>query len=153
MENYSLLKEAHNLKLTPHKEPGRPLVIIGQLMRADKTPIAGQQIHFYQADHQGQFEEAITGDESTTRLSGSLTTDKKGRYRIKTVLPGASGKGPHIHLILPGAKVEDLDLYFKQYMSSEQIYWAKNETDEALVMRLFKDKKGRLAGIKDIVVE
>jgi protocatechuate 3,4-dioxygenase beta subunit len=72
---------------------GTPLVITGYVLSADCEPIAGALLDFWQADGQGEY------DNAGYRLRGHQFTDQAGRYRLETVAPGEyPGRTPHIHV-------------------------------------------------------
>lgn len=63
--------------------PGSPVLILeGRLTdAATGNPIAGAELDFWQADHEGHY------DRVGHHLSGVVTTDADGRYRIRTAVP------------------------------------------------------------------
>ena len=94
---------------TPHaqiaakSEPGRRLVVRGQVFRSDgRTPAARVILYAYHTDAAGLYNpRGLPG----ARLHAWLRTDAKGRYEYRTIRPGAyPGRtaAAHIHLQLWG---------------------------------------------------
>ena len=77
-------------------EPGERLVIEGRVLDAGK-PLSCVTVYVYHADSMGWY---ARGEESRgNRLAGVLRTNRRGEYRVHTVMPGAydhSGRG-HLH--------------------------------------------------------
>lgn len=83
-------------------EPGLPgvrLALTGIVAGLSCGPIAGASLEFWQADHRGNY------DGTGFRLRARQMTDAAGRYRLVTIMPGASGaNAPHIgvHVTVAG---------------------------------------------------
>jgi protocatechuate 3,4-dioxygenase beta subunit len=123
---------------------GQPIELAGFVLTRDCKPIAGALLDFWQADDKGQY------DNSGFRLRGHQFTDADGRFRLRTVVPGAYvGRTRHIHVkVQPrGGRVLTTQLYFPGE--------AKNRSDglfrKELLMRTAKNE-GWLAGRFDFVV-
>jgi polyisoprenoid-binding protein YceI len=101
-------------------EPGERLVLKGTVYDADgKTPVPGAKLHVYHTDAAGKYSatEAGVGDERNPRLQCRLETDARGRFKIRTILPGPypGGKTPrHIHIMVtaPGGVVHNATFQF-----------------------------------------
>lgn len=95
-------------QITEENEPGQPLVVTGTVYRADgKTPAPGVLVDIYHTDAKGLYAPR-SEPRGTIRIRGQVRTDKKGRYRFKTIKPGSypSGDAPaHIHYTLTGAGI------------------------------------------------
>ena len=77
-------------------EPGGRFVIEGRVLGAgDSVPLAGVTLYAYHADGKGWY--ALTRDAPYPRLAGVLRTDARGRYRVRSILPGMSEGQPHVH--------------------------------------------------------
>jgi protocatechuate 3,4-dioxygenase beta subunit len=66
-------------------------------------------LDFWQADSNGTY------DNAGFRLRGHLYTDKQGRYRLETIVPGPyPGRTRHIHVkvAIPGQPILTTQLYF-----------------------------------------
>jgi protocatechuate 3,4-dioxygenase beta subunit len=100
---------------------GRRLLVRGRVLSTDCKPLARVRLDFWQADGQGEY------DNRGYRLRGYQLTDRKGRYRLETVVPAQyESRAPHIHvkvtprggatltsqLYLPGAAANRSDPIF-----------------------------------------
>ena len=123
---------------------GQPIELAGFVMTRGCKPVAGALLEFWQADDQGRY------DNSGFRLRGHQFTDVDGRYRLRSIVPGAYvGRTRHIHVkVQPrGGRVLTTQLYFPGE--------AKNRSDglfrKELLMRTTKNA-GWLAGRFDFVL-
>ena len=123
---------------------GQPIELVGFVLTRSCKPIAGALLDFWQADDKGQY------DNSGFRLRGHQFTDADGRFRLRTVVPGAYvGRTRHIHVkVQPhGGRVLTTQLYFPGE--------AKNRSDglfrKELLVRTAKNE-GWLAGRFDFVM-
>lgn len=88
---------------------GLPLLVTGTVLSTSCKPVAGALLDFWQADGNGQY------DNSGFRLRGHQLTDRNGRYRLETVVPGLyPGRTRHIHVRAkaPGRPVLTTQLFF-----------------------------------------
>src|SRR5439155_9244357 len=70
-------------------------VMEGRLIGPDgKSGMPGVKMFAYHADRDGLYAKQ---PRHYMRLAGVLTTDKQGRYRIVSALPGSYGGPPHVH--------------------------------------------------------
>jgi protocatechuate 3,4-dioxygenase beta subunit len=78
-------------------EPGRRFVMEGRLLASgDSLPMPGVTLFVYHVDRRGWY--FLPKDSSgVPRLAATLRTDAKGRYRIRTILPGQYEGAPHVH--------------------------------------------------------
>jgi protocatechuate 3,4-dioxygenase beta subunit len=123
---------------------GQPIELVGFVLSRNCKPIAGALLEFWQADDKGQY------DNSGFRLRGHQFTDADGRYRLKSIVPGAyPGRTRHFHVkVQPsGGRVLTTQLYFPGE--------AKNRSDglfrKELLVRTAKNE-GWLAGRFDFVL-
>ncbi|MEH2531612.1 protocatechuate 3,4-dioxygenase beta subunit [Bradyrhizobium sp. AZCC 1588] len=123
---------------------GQPIELVGFVLTRACKPIAGALLDFWQADDKGRY------DNSGFRLRGHQFSDAEGRYRLRSVVPGAYvGRTRHIHVkVQPrGGRVLTTQLYFPGE--------ALNRTDglfrKELLVRTAKNA-GWLAGRFDFVV-
>lgn len=124
---------------------GQPIELAGFVLTRNCKPIAGALLDFWQADDRGQY------DNSGFRLRGHQFTEADGRFRLRTVVPGAYvGRTRHIHVkVQPrGGRVLTTQLYFPGE--------AKNRSDglfrRELLMRT-TEHAGLLAARFDFVVD
>lgn len=90
---------------------GQVVNIAGRVLNADSKPLPGIQIEIWQANSYGRY--THPADQHDAALDPNfegyclLTTDDEGRYRFKTVKPGAypvdgGMRAPHIHFDVRG---------------------------------------------------
>ncbi|MDE5453370.1 intradiol ring-cleavage dioxygenase [Bradyrhizobium sp. CSA112] len=123
---------------------GQPIELVGFVLTRACKPIAGALLDFWQADDKGRY------DNSGFRLRGHQFADAEGRYRLRSIVPGAYvGRTRHIHVkVQPGGgRVLTTQLYFPGE--------ALNRTDglfrKELLVRTAKNA-GWLAGRFDFVL-
>jgi protocatechuate 3,4-dioxygenase beta subunit len=124
---------------------GQPIELVGFVLTRGCKPLAGALLDFWQADDKGRY------DNSGFRLRGHQFTDAEGRFRLRSVVPGAyPGRTRHIHVkVQPrGGRVLTTQLYFPGE--------AKNRSDglfrSELLVRTAKNA-GWIAGRFDFVVD
>ncbi|MEH2504184.1 protocatechuate 3,4-dioxygenase beta subunit [Bradyrhizobium sp. AZCC 1578] len=123
---------------------GQPIELVGFVLTRACKPVAGALLDFWQADDKGRY------DNSGFRLRGHQFSDAEGRYRLRSIVPGAYvGRTRHIHVkVQPrGGRMLTTQLYFPGE--------ALNRTDglfrKELLVRTAKNA-GWLAGRFDFVV-
>jgi protocatechuate 3,4-dioxygenase beta subunit len=113
-------------------DPGQPLRISGWVRDSSGNPIAGATVYVRQTDDSGTY---------TAQYQGSLKTDKDGRYRLVTVLPGNYYRAKHIHIgaVHDGYEFLETEILFKGDLNLDP------ETQEKYAIHLeeasVKDKK------------
>jgi protocatechuate 3,4-dioxygenase beta subunit len=88
---------------------GIRLTLTGTVLTADCTPVAHALLDFWQADSDGQY------DNAGYTLRGHQYTDENGRYQLITVVPGLyPGRTEHIHFKVqaPNGPVLTSQLFF-----------------------------------------
>jgi len=94
-------------RIAPIGEPGTPLVIQGQVFKADgTTPAAGVTVFAYQTDSKGIYNES--GKSPDWRLRGWAITDRGGRYEFTTIRPApypGRSIAAHVHIGIEGAGI------------------------------------------------
>jgi len=88
---------------------GTRLVLTGSVLATDCSPVAGALLDFWHADSQGEY------DNEGYRLRGHQFADRRGRYRLETIVPGLyTGRTRHIHVKVqaPHQPVLTTQLYF-----------------------------------------
>jgi protocatechuate 3,4-dioxygenase, beta subunit len=92
---------------------GQVVHVMGRVLHPDGRPVAGARIEIWQANTHGRY--AHPNDFNPAPLDphfegfASLLTDAQGRYRFKTIKPGAYPAGntvrpPHIHFAISGGR-------------------------------------------------
>jgi protocatechuate 3,4-dioxygenase beta subunit len=124
---------------------GQPVELSGVVLTRGCRPVARALVDLWQADDEGDY------DNKGFRLRGHQYTDAEGRYRFRTVVPGAyPGRTRHFHVKVqpPGGRVLTTQLYFPGE--------AKNRSDglyrPELLMRVAK-AEGALAARFDFVLD
>jgi protocatechuate 3,4-dioxygenase beta subunit len=88
---------------------GQLFELSGLVLSRDCKPLAGALLDFWQANDAGEY------DGSGFRLRGHQFTDTGGRYRLRTIVPGAYDRRTrHIHVKVqpPGGRLLTTQLYF-----------------------------------------
>jgi protocatechuate 3,4-dioxygenase, beta subunit len=94
-----------------HRAQGQVVHVSGRVLNSAGVPIKGARIEIWQANTHGRY--AHAGDDNPAPLDpgfegyADLRTDEEGRYRFKTIKPGAYPAGggtrpPHIHFDVSG---------------------------------------------------
>lgn len=99
--------------LASPKDKGMPLVIAGAVQTLRCEPLEKAEIDIWQADATGAY------DNDGYRFRGALLTDAKGRFHLRTIVPGRYLNGStyrpaHIHVKVRARGHEELttQLYF-----------------------------------------
>jgi protocatechuate 3,4-dioxygenase beta subunit len=72
---------------------GQPVELVGFVLSRACKPLPGALLDFWQADDRGQY------DNSGFHLRGHQFSDAEGRYRLRSIVPGAYvGRTRHIHV-------------------------------------------------------
>lgn len=138
LATYRELGENHRVVLADSTEPGQRLFVLGRLVqRGDRRPLPGLRVAIFHTNANGSYEEAVAGDESTARLSGSVEADSAGRFLMSTILPGGYGRreGGHIHIHVSTANAGFYDIHFAQYAGWGLRRWAER-TQRGVVFEL-----------------
>jgi protocatechuate 3,4-dioxygenase beta subunit len=88
---------------------GTALTLTGLVVDRRCRPLSGALLDFWQADASGEY------DNSGYRLRGHQFTDRRGRFDLRTVVPGLyPGRTRHIHVKVqrPHGRVLTTQLYF-----------------------------------------
>jgi catechol 1,2-dioxygenase len=91
--------------------PGTRFVVRGRVLAPDcKTPLAGALLDFWQADHEGRYDNDGHAplDPRVYVLRGRMLADRDGRYELSTIIPGRYLNGEqyrpaHIHVRVAAA--------------------------------------------------
>jgi protocatechuate 3,4-dioxygenase beta subunit len=100
------------IKGRKERAQGQVLQVVGQVFNIKRAPVKGVQVELWQANAAGRYDHPA--DPNTAPLDpnfqgyGVAVTDGEGRYRFKTVMPGAYpvvpgwDRPPHLHMQLTG---------------------------------------------------
>jgi protocatechuate 3,4-dioxygenase beta subunit len=131
-ENISFIDNDNEniILLAPVDEPGQRLII--NVTVTDKQtgdPIPTAEVYLYQANTNGEYHPSDPQDESTARLSGIITSDKNGKFKINTVLPGEYEEPGNRHIHIHYARAKDYEqtggvILFEDNVNDEVRQWA-----------------------------
>src|SRR5262245_56319296 len=72
----------HRAVLVDDQDRGERLLIAGTVLTTDCEPVAGAELDVWHADANGGY------DLDGYHFRGALTTDAKGRYELRSIVPG-----------------------------------------------------------------
>ena len=124
---------------------GQPIELVGFVLSRACNPLTGALLDFWQADDKGRY------DNSGFHLRGHQFSDAKGRYRLRSIVPGGYvGRTRHIHVkVQPrGGRVLTTQLYFPGEPQNRSDGLFRSE----LLMRTAKNE-GWLAARFDFVLD
>jgi protocatechuate 3,4-dioxygenase beta subunit len=125
--------------------PGQPIELVGFVLTRACKPVAGALIDVWHADDKGTY------DNKGFRLRGHQFADEQGRFRIRTIVPGAyEGRTRHFHVkVQPkGGRILTTQLYFPGEAANRSDGLYRKE----LLIRTAKNA-GALAGRFDFVLD
>ena len=142
-------KDADLTRIEGHAQAaeGEVVVVAGRVLDEAGAPIAGALIDVWQANVHGRY--SHEADPNPQPLDpnfqgwGKLVTDEEGRYRFRTIIPGAYQVGeawsrpPHIHFKVARRGFHEL---------TTQMYFADHPLNELdrLLQSVPEDKRGML---------
>ena len=94
----------------PGRAAGQVIHVMGRVINPQGQPVQGARVEIWQANTYGRYTHPNHTNPAPLDPNfegfGVLTTDAEGRYRFKTIKPGAYGRGrmrpPHIHFEVTG---------------------------------------------------
>jgi protocatechuate 3,4-dioxygenase beta subunit len=103
----------HKAVLVNARDPGERLTIAGVVRSIDCKPIAGAEMEIWHADARGAY------DNDGFHFRGALATDARGRWELRSIVPGRYMNGDryrpaHVHIKLHarGHRALTTQLYF-----------------------------------------
>lgn len=141
-------------------EPGQPLIVSGKIYAPDgRTPLEGITLSVYQTDATGVYTTS-GGNNRNTRLHGSMTSNKEGRYEFRTIKPGSypgSRNPAHIHAFVAGPGYPEywIDEYHfddDPFISDERKREAAAQGSFSPILKLTRGSDGILRGTRDIKI-
>ncbi|MEJ0076155.1 MAG: intradiol ring-cleavage dioxygenase [Alphaproteobacteria bacterium] len=124
---------------------GQPIELVGFVLTRGCKPLPDAIVDLWQADSKGDY------DNSGFRLRGHQRADAEGRYRFRTIVPGAyEGRTRHFHVKVapPAGRLLTTQLYFPGEPKNQKDGLFRRE----LLMRTAKNQ-GWLAGRFDFVLD
>lgn len=81
---------------------GGIIYIMGRVLGRDENPVSGATVEIWQANAEGNYNHPDNYRDDKFQGFGAVTTGADGRYRFRTIKPGAYGvaffqRTPHIH--------------------------------------------------------
>jgi len=131
--------------LTAPGTAGQPIEFTGFVLTRACRPVANALLDLWHADDKGEY------DNSGFRFRGHVRADGEGRYRFRTIVPGAyEGRTRHFHIKVapPAGRLLTTQLYFPGEPRNAKDGLFRKE----LLMRTAKNE-GALAGRFDFVVD
>lgn len=149
-----------SLTMISPAEPGSGLVIAGVVSDEQGEPIPGAVVALYHTDAAGYYSPGSTSGENA-RLFGSVATDRSGRYRIRTVMPGhyADSPGVPLHLHM-GTRAEGFraaeghraSVYFENDPALIGANLEEIRSDGCVILPLAENAEGVALAVHDIVL-
>jgi protocatechuate 3,4-dioxygenase beta subunit len=145
---------------------GNVLVLYGQVLDANGSPLEGATVEIWQTDYQGIYDHPndprTSSRDPNFQSYGSVTTDANGLYSFRTIIPAAyENRPPHIHVKVKvgGTTLLTTQFYFVDVQSqnaSDAIFSQLGAAAENVLLTPtdFTDAAGNavLVAQKDIVV-
>ena len=144
---------------------GRVVHVLGRVLNGRGAPVAGARVEIWQANTHGRYTHAY--DTNPAPLDPNFegyavqTTDAEGRYRFKTVKPGAYpvtedwSRPPHIHFDVSGRVGRTVtQMYFEDEPLNEVDQLLINTPQPDLLIARYQplEAAGAGAGPDDLVV-
>jgi protocatechuate 3,4-dioxygenase beta subunit len=123
---------------------GVPLLLTGEVVDTSCRPVRGALLDFWQADAAGRY------DNEGYRLRGHQFADARGRYALRTIVPGLyPGRTRHIHVKVqrPHGRILTTQLYFP----GEPRNRTDGIFDSALLMDVRRAGRGRRARFRFVL--
>lgn len=142
---------SHHAQIVPVGEPGRPLIVEGQVFAPDgRTPLKGITVYAYNTDSEGYY--GTGHKEYPPRLYGWMKTDVGGRFELHTIHPGhyPDMRVPaHIHFTIwgrgyPPQWVEELRFEDDPYITAHMLEEASQEGGFSSIRSLTQTEDGVL---------
>ncbi len=140
------------IQLVNDSEPGEPLIIYGKIIDSKtRQPVKGVTLFLYQTDSTGVYTNA--GPDEQARISGTVSTNASGCFKIKTILPGdypGQKNSRHLHYIINAKGYQEIKsiLFFKGF-TTENIAGQ----GPLIVLDIQKDKAGTWSGSTDFYMD
>jgi protocatechuate 3,4-dioxygenase, beta subunit len=130
-------------RIVPQGEPGKPLIIEGQVFTPDGTaPAEGITVYAYNTDAEGYY--GADHKEYPPRLYGWMKTDGEGRFELRTILPGhypGMQVPAHVHFTVWGGSyppqwVEELRFEGDRYITPAMLAQAAGKGEFSSIQPL-----------------
>lgn len=130
--------------------PGQILIFEGRVLNTACQPLPNAVVELWGCDSAGNY------DNTGYTLRGHQMTDAQGRFRFKTIKPGAYGNSsfrrtPHLHVKVQGPRAASL-LTTQLYFPQEPLNRQDGFFNEALQLNVRRHKPLQLLATFDFVV-
>ena len=131
-QSTSLIPESHTVVLAPEDEPGQRLTLRGTVIDIQTgNPVSNAQIYLYHADANGEYHPSDPEDESTAKLSGTVTTGQDGQFAVDTVVPREYDQPGNRHIHIQYVRADGYQdfggvILFENDVNDEIRQWAKD---------------------------
>jgi len=139
--NSSQVTDDHSVTLAPETEPGQRLRLHGVVVDSQtQQPVPNAEIYLYHADANGEYLPSDPADESTAKLSGTVTTGPDGAFTVHTIVPREYDQPGNRHIHLHYVQAEGYlqlggVILFEDDVNSEIRQWA-NDTGFGIIIDL-----------------
>lgn len=136
------------VKGKPGRAKGQLLYVTGRVMDHKGEPVRGARLEVWQCNAAGKYRHPGDTHDAPLDLNfegfGVIATDKDGRYRFKTIKPGAypvsktAWRPPHIHFDVTGKQTRIItQLYFpNEPLNEKDGLFKETRRREALVAKI-----------------
>lgn len=146
---------------------GKLIYIEGRVLSAGGSPVANATVEIWQANAEGNYNHPDVYRADDFQGFGAITTQTDGRYRFRTIMPGAYGialfrRTPHIHFkVRSNGNSEFItQMYFAEEALNQQdsqFRGVGDATAKARVQTTLKPaeniERGARAGKFDLIIE
>ncbi|MFK7923985.1 MAG: hypothetical protein AB8H47_18650 [Bacteroidia bacterium] len=154
---YQKLPSTHVFEPIDETEPGTPLLLMVEVFARDcDCPFSNEAIFMTQTSAAGVYDLSSKGDWTAARLKGTIQTDAKGRYLIRSILPGtypnSTTANPHIHLMIEALEQPYYDIVFAPYLNRYGKRDLAKKPDEHFAATLWQGSDNQQLGYVRIYV-
>jgi protocatechuate 3,4-dioxygenase beta subunit len=137
----SPVSDSHKVVLAPEDEPGQRLTLRGTVIDSQTgNPIPNAQIYLYHADADGEYHPSDPEDESTAKLSGTVSTGLDGQFSVDTIVPREYDQPGNRHIHIQYVRADGYQdfggvILFENDVNDEIRQWA-NDTGFGIIIEL-----------------
>ncbi len=154
-QSFLSLQFPHQLTIADETEPGERLLLCLEIKDAiSQQPMSQHFTFFYHVNAKGVEELTDPNNKTTTRLNGTVLTDRNGMATVSTILPGSSMEKDQlpIHLKVAGADPKIYNVFFTQRTSYLFNFFNKNKNN-TIITPLKKTSTGQLTAFATVEVK
>lgn len=153
----STADQQHTVTLASETEPGQRLRLHGMVVDSQtQQPIPNAEIYLYHADANGEYLPSDPADESTAKLSGTVTTGTDGSFAVHTIVPREYDQPGNRHIHLHYVQADGYlqlggVILFEDDVNNEIRQWA-NDTGFGIIIDL-EEENGIQVGNISLLLE